>query len=401
MDEYTKPLIRIINEDDKGTIYISPTIMFHIQGSNVSYLNVDIYLDNKKLCFDSFRFDTYAWDFVTFKQYTYTISEEVWEKIYDGSHKIIFVVTDSNNMTAEAEVVFVRSQNPFKEGCQTLVPSNPSRGDNEAVKIGGFHCTRKSLRDEANTKTVVINQFSSYGFCTPNNHFDGIFDVPGEDVFGDDDRLLVKRGPRDNNGWLKTPVSTYNERIYFAHTDDELKKWSWVKTSMNGKIFYISTTAAPTDFLHPTSNIDIYIDGLTYKLRCLTQKEWMSIDEFTLEKVDFGNYMMNAWHSYKIITSTKHNDLDKNVLKNDEEIKYYNERLKGKAEENYVCMIYVNKAKAEAMNCRSGWSQACPIRPDFDDNRYDVFWIPVLELINDVPVIVLPDKNKDNPVIYL
>ena len=401
MDESNKPIIRILNESDKGTIYISPTIMFHIQGSNVSYLTVDIYLDNKKLCFDSFRFDTFAWDFITFKQYTYVINEYVWDKIYDGAHKIIFVVTDSNDYTDEAEVIFVRKDNPFTSDSETLIPINPNHGDNETVKIGGFHCTRKSLKDENQIKTQVINQFSSYGFCTPNEHFVGIFDTPGDDIFGDKDDLLVKRGPRDEDGWLITPVNTYNERIYFAHTDEELKQWSWVKTTVGETVFYISTTAAPTDFLHPTSNINIYIDGLTYKLRCLTQKEWMSIDEFTLEKVDFGNYMMNSWHNYKIITSTKHNDLDRSVLVDDAEVKYYNERFKGKADENYVCMTYINKAKAEAMECRSGWSQVCPIRPDYNDNRNDVFWIPVLELINDIPEIILPDRNKDNPVIYL
>ena len=172
-------------------------------------------------------------------------------------------------------------------------------------------------------------------------------------------------------------------------------------TTPDGKIFFISTTIAPADFVHPTTEIDIKMDGLTYKLRCLTQQEWMSIDEFTLDNIDFGNYMMNAWHMINTITKTKHEELDEKIFANAEEKNAYNNNLKGKPEENYVSMTYVNKAKAEALNIRSGWCGASPIRPDYDDKRSDVFWIPVLELINDPPVISFPDMNKENPVIYL
>lgn len=403
MEEYTKPVMRIINEEQRGEIYVSPSIMFHIQGSNITYLTVDMYLDSKDLCFDSITFEAFAWDFITFKQYIYTPDDYTWERIYDGDHRIIFVVTDSNGLTDEASVYFTRTQNPYEEGDETLGSITPAFGDCEFIKMATLFCARKNLSNTTISRTISINQFTSYGFYSTNDHFDGLFNTQHtQDYLGDYDNIIIKRGPRDNKGFLITPEAQYSERIYFGPTDDELKLWSWIKTTTpDGKILFISTTIAPADFIHPTAEIDFKMDGLTYRLRCLTQQEWMSIDEFTLDNIDFGNYMMNAWHMINTITRTKHTELDEKVFATTDEKNNYNSYLKGKGEENYVSMTYVSKAKAEALNIRSGWSEARPIRPDYDDKRSDVFWIPVLELINDPPVISFPDMDKENPVIYL
>lgn len=402
MSEYTKPIIRILNDEDRGTIDQSPTIFFHIQGSNISYLTVHMYLDSEDLCFDSFTFNAYAWDFITFKQYTYTPSDDVWSKIYDGSHKIILTVTDSNDLTETTYVSFVRKNNPFTEDSELLAPVTPSYGDNELVKFGVLSCTRRNINAQLE-KTIEINQFTSYGFCTPNDFFDSVFDSAYvDDYFGEYDTTIVKKGKRDSNGWLVTPEYNYNERIYFANTKDEIKKWSWIKTTLpNDKIVFIATTAAPTDFLHPTSRIRMTIDGLNYELRCLSQQEWMSIDKFTLEKIDFGNFAMNAWHAFNIITSTTHPNLDESVFSTDNERKQYYGYLLGNHEDNYVTMSYVSQNKSSATNWKEGWRFVTPVRPDYDDGRNDVFWIPVLELVNDPPVIELPDINKENPIVYL
>lgn len=402
MSEQIRPIIRILNEENRGTISTSPTIMFHIQGSNVSYLTVDIYLDSEDLCFDSFTFNTYAWDFITFKQYTYTPSADVWSKIYNGSHKIIFTVTDSNKQTETAYVTFTRKDNPMTEGSEQLVPSRPSYGDNELVKFGLLSCTRRNINAQVE-KTIEINQFTSYGFCTPNDFFDSVFDsVYTDDYFGEYDTIITKRGKRDSNGWLQTPVYQYNERVFFTHTTDEIKKWSWVKTTLPDETtVFIATTAAPTDFLHPTTKVNLTMDGQNYQLRCLSQKEWMSIDKFTLEKIDFGNFAMNSWHAFNVITSTPHTSLDESMFSTEDERKHYYNYLIGNHKDNYVTMSYVNQNKSNATGWKEGWRFATPVRPDYDDGRYDVFWIPVLELINDPPVIELPDINKENPVVYL
>ena len=401
MSDYTKPVIRILNEDDRGTIDLSPSIFFHIQGSNITYLTVNIYLDSLDLLFDSFTFNAYAWDFITFKQYTYTPIDDVWNKIYDGNHKFIFSVTDSNEQTEYAYVTFIRSGNPYEEGDELLAPFVPSYGDNEIVKFGVLSCTRRHT-ETLREKTITINQFTSYGFCTPNDFFTSVFDSPGQDYFGEYDTLIVKRGKRNSSGWLLEPPSYYGEKIFFDNTTDDIKKWSWVKTTLpNGKIIFIATTTAPIDFLHPTSKIRMTLDGINYDLRCLSQQEWMSIDKYTLEKIDFGNSVNNVWNAFKIITSTTHPNFDDSVLTTSDEEKYYKNYFLGKPEDNYVCMSYVSEKKSSATNWKEGWRFASPIRPDYEDGRYDVYWIPVLELVNDPPVIELPDINRENPIIYL
>ena len=404
MENYTKPVIRIENIDaiEGKTLHTSPSIYIHIQGSNVSHLTVDVFLDNKSLCFDSFTYNTFAWDFITFKQYIYVPSDDVWNKIYDGDHTIIFTVTDSNEQVEEVHVSFTRDMNPYATGSELLVPITPNYGDNEALKLGALSFTRTDRRT-TNTKTIAINQFTSYGFCTPNNYFDTLFDsVYGEDYFGEYDTLLVKRGARDKDGWLTSPPYSYDERIFFEDTEDELKKWSWVKTTLpDNKVIFIATTTAPVDFLHPTSKINISMGGLTFVMRCLTQKEWMSIDPFVLEKIDFGKFMMNSWHTYNIITSTNHTDLDNSILATAKDKADYNNRFVGKDQDNYLSMTYVSEEKSNALGWKKGWGFALPIRPDYDDGRNDVFWIPTLEVINNPPVVDLPDKNKDNPIYYL
>lgn len=164
--------------------------------------------------------------------------------------------------------------------------------------------------------------------------------------------------------------STYNRYMYYQFVDypsdniprycgAKLTPWEWVKTTLNGKNIYISTTIASSNItLDP---IDVTLGNKQYKMRLLSEKEWKSIDESVLEKIDFG-FRSCRDYTPKFIPVSDNNDSTEQYLKYITFNKYSNSY-------NYSRGFHTSQILVGYYDCTTGY-------------------LPVLEEVNTKPMII-------------
>ena len=386
--------ITVTSSTNLGTISSPPTISYTATDTNPgSTFGVDYYLDQTSIWFGAMQFAYDAWETKVTRSESFTIPSGTWVDIYDGDHTIILIVRNGTKYTNQVTVRFTRTGNPKPSSSgssntvyypTTINPINPPAnlptfGDNEVVKMGTLRVTEGSNSvDYAQTTTKRA-------------------------VYAD----IIYTFPRDRNGWeIVYPQTRSSQRVQFVDTNDESKKWTWVKTTLpNGNIIFIATTFAPAEYIHPLTEIRTRLNGVDYLLRNLSQREWLSIDTAVLDKIDFGNPDTNLaggsnYSRCSMVTRTTDDDKDISVMTSLNDLDWYNLWKRDyPAGTNYVTMSYTSAAKAKSTGWPKGWGYLAPISES--SVRTNLSWIPVLELKNTDPTIDLPDKNNNDPTVNI
>ena len=383
--------ITVTSGTNLGTISSPPTISYTATDTNPgSTFGVDYYLDQTSIWFGAMQFVVNSYDYSVTESKSFTIPSATWFDIYDGSHTIILIVRNGTNYTSRATVTFTRTGNPKPSSSNstnyptTINPINPpvnlpTFGDNEVIKMG-------TLRVTEGSNSVDYAQTTSK-----------------RALYKDVTRIY----PRDRNGWeIVYPSTRSSQRVQFVDTNDESKKWTWVKTTLpNGKIIFIATTFAPAEYIHPLTEIRTRLNGVDYILRNLSQQEWLSIDTAVLEKIDFGNPDTDlaggsSYSRCSVITRTRDDDKDTSPMTNLNDLDWYNLwKNNYPSGTYYVTMSYTSAAKAKSTGWPQGWGYLAPISES--SVRTNLSWIPVLELKNTDPTIDLPDKNNSDPTVNI
>ena len=403
----TAASITVTSGTKLGTISEAPTISYTVRDTNPGqYFGVNHYLDRTTLWFGAIQFDVESYESNVTKTNTFTVSSATWIDIYDGPHTIILRTENGTGLRSQATVSFIRTGNPEPkpdpepdpEPEQPYLPpttinpvnppvNHPTYSDNEIVKMGVLRRIRNSNGEQ---EVKYVPQRTSQNLVYQN--------------------LFIENGQRYRNGYLVIPGYNPDEQVTFVDARNDSEKWSWIKTTLpNGKIIFISTTFGPSEYIYPLSEIHVTLGGVKYILRNLTQKEWLSIDKSTLEKIDFGNpdnNLAGGSHYTKdyIITRTPTNETSGETydfLRNYSDTQY-NSWIKNTANhenKSFLTMTYVSDSKARVTGWDKGWSYGSSM--DYDYIRSETAWIPVLELANTDPIIDLPDKRNNDPTVNI
>ena len=370
----SRPVISISSGINLGTISVNPTIRYWVYDYDGDSLSVNIYLDRKTLWVGGRNSSANPSN-----EYTYQMTTDTWnEYVTNGSHSLIFVVSDSKGLTCESTVSFTRT-GYSSVGTAPFVP--PAISDCGDVQMGVLRHTHKYT----NGRQEVTNIVQGTSSCFTNKP------------------VMVEIGKRDSDGWLVNAHADYNEQVTFVDTEYSTQKWKWIKTTIDGKSLFISTTMGPKECIHPTSRINVTLNGVKYILRHLTQQEWMKIDTNVLDRIDFGSSgTISSWDIFYILTCTPHGQHDTSIFATTTERNNYNGFVTSGMTDPFFAMSYFHKDKAKHHGCRHGWSKCRPCDYYHHFTHSDVFrWLPVLELVNSAPVIELPDKDKDDPTVKL
>lgn len=396
----TAASITVTSGTNLGTISVAPTISYTVRDTNPGqYFGVNHYLDRTTLWFGAIQFDVKSYESSVTRTNTFTVSSATWIDIYDGPHTIILRTENGTGLHSQATVSFVRTGNPEPKPepeqpyipPTTISPVNPPEdiptfSDNEVVKMGVL---RHIHNDQGNSGTTYVEQKTSRNLVCQHS--------------------FVETDWRYRNGYVSTSHHPY-EQITFVDTDDESKKWSWVKTTLpGGKTIFISTTFAPSEYLYPLSEINVTLNNQNYILRNLTKNEWLSIDESILDKIDFGNPDTNLaggsnYVIYDTVTRTATDDTIGNRYDflrgyTDTEYNSWISKTSNHKNKSFVTITYISSAKAKATGWNKGWKYGDAI--EYGMIRSQLAWIPVLELKNTDPIIDLPDKHNSDPTVNI
>ena len=384
-----KPVIATSSGVNLGTISVNPTIRYWVYDYDGDSLSVNIYLDRKTLWVGGRNAPANPSN-----DYSYQMTSDTWKNyVYDGPHSLYFVVSDGKGGTDETIVTFTRTGNPEPGSTtapllppETITPEAPfippAVTDCGDVQMGVLRHTHKYTNGRQEI-TNITQGTSSYFINKP---------------------VMVEVGKRDSDGWLVKPHADYNEQVTFVDTEYSTQKWKWIKTTIDNKTLFVSTTMGPKECMHPTSRINVTLGGAKYILRHLSQQEWMKMDTNVLDRIDFGSSStLSSWDIFYILTFTPHGSHDASIFATNTEKNNYNGFVTSGMVDPFFAMSYLHREKAKHHGCRHGW---CKHRPcDYHHHfpaHSDIFrWLPVLELVNSAPVIDLPDKDLDDPTIKL
>ena len=389
-----------------GVITSPPSFSFDVTSNKST--GVNYYLDGTSYWIGGQAISFDEWDGGT-TTISWSISQSTWDNIEDGKHTLYIKGINGENT---ASITFIKnnintpdplppsydppSYNPpsydppawnYPHSPDTIPPSSyPDFKDNEVVKMGVLQRTRIDKSTQLRG-SIKILQKTSYESGRSINH---------------ESRSLCIY-PRYRNGFIFSQTGEeFEDQITFVDTDIESEKWTWIKTTLNDKTVFISTTCAMDEYLFPLSDINVTLLGQNFKLRCLTVTEWQSINSSLLDKIDFGNKRINSntYSIYYTVTRQDTNDKDYSFLSlyNDDEYDKWINNASNYSNKTFTAMSYVSKAKNEIVNWDVGWKYRT-IKYNFIAS--DIRWIPVLELTNTSPSIVLPDKDKEDKVIHL
>ena len=383
-----KPVIATSSGTNLGTISVNPTVKYWVYDYDGDDLSINVYLDRKTLWVGGRNAPANPSN-----DYSYQMTDDTWQKyVFDGPHTLYFEVSDSKGATDETWVTFTRIGNPENVTAPMVPPATinpvpapfvpPAIPDCGDVQMGVLRHTHRYTHGRQEVTNIVQGTSS----CFTNKP------------------VMVEIGKRDSDGWLINAHADYNEQVTFVDTENSAQKWKWIKTTIDGKSLFISTTMGPKYCIHPTSRINVTLNGVKYILRHLTQREWMKIDTNVLDRIDFGSSnILSSWDIFYILTCTPHGHHDASIFTTTTEKNNYNGFVTSNMVDPFFAMSYFHKEKAKHHGCRHGWSRCrpCDYHHHFPKHS-DVFrWLPVLELVNSAPVIELPDKDKDDPTIKL
>ena len=395
----TAASIVVTSGTDLGTISEPPTVSYTVYDTNPGEtFGVDYYLDVTQVWFGAMQFPVEPYESGVTKTCTFTMSSGTWYDLWPGSHTIILRTVNGTGLHSQATISFIKPGGSRPEPEQPYFPpttidpvnppvNHPTYSDNEIVKMGVLRRIRNSNGEQ---EVKYVPQRTSQNLVYQN--------------------LFIENGQRYRNGYLVIPGYNPDEQVTFVDARNDSEKWSWIKTTLpNGKIIFISTTFGPSEYLYPLSEVHVTLGGVKYILRNLTQKEWLSIDKSTLEKIDFGNpdnNLAGGSHYTKdyIVTRTPTNETSGETydfLRNYSDTQY-NSWIKNTANhenKSFLTMTYVSDSKARVTGWDKGWSYGGSM--DYDYIRSETAWIPVLELANTDPIIDLPDKRNSDPTVNI
>ena len=395
----TAASITVTSGTNLGTISEPPTISYTVYDTNPGEtFGVDYYLDVTQVWFGAMQFPVEPYESGVTRTCTFTMSSGTWYDLWPGSHTIILRTVNGTGLHSQATISFIKPGSSRPEPEQPYLPpttinpvnppvNHPTYSDNEIVKMGVLRRIRNSNGEQ---EVKYVPQRTSQNLVYQN--------------------LFIENGQRYRNGYLVIPGYNPDEQVTFVDARNDSEKWSWIKTTLpNGKIIFISTTFGPSEYLYPLSEVHVTLGGVKYILRNLTQKEWLSIDKSTLEKIDFGNpdnNLAGGSHYTKdyIVTRTPTDETSGETydfLRNYSDSQY-NSWIKNVANyenKSFLTMTYVSDSKARVTGWDKGWSYGGSM--DYDYIRSETAWIPVLELANTDPIIDLPDKRNNDPTVNI
>ena len=395
----TAASITVTSGTNLGTISKPPTISYTVYDTNPGEtFGVDYYLDVTQVWFGAMQFHVESYESSVTRTCTFTMSSGTWYDLWPGSHTIILRTVNGTGLHSQATISFIKPGSSRPEPEQPYLPpttinpvnppvNHPTYSDNEIVKMGVLRRIRNSNGEQ---EVKYVPQRTSQNLVYQN--------------------LFIENGQRYRNGYLVIPGYNPDEQVTFVDARNDSEKWSWIKTTLpNGKIIFISTTFGPSEYLYPLSEVHVTLGGVKYILRNLTQKEWLSIDKSTLEKIDFGNpdnNLAGGSHYTKdyIVTRTPTDETSGETydfLRNYSDSQYNSwiRNVANHENKSFLTMTYVSDSKARVTGWDKGWSYGGSM--DYDYIRSETAWIPVLELANTDPIIDLPDKRNNDPTVNI
>lgn len=381
-----------------GVITSPPSFSFDITSNKST--GVNYYLDGTSYWIggEAISFDEWEGGTTTRNE---SMSQSTWNNLEDGEHTLYIKGVNGENT---ASITFIKNNsntpdplppsydppayNPpiydpsswyYPHSSDTIPPpSYPNFKDNEVVKMG-ILC--KITNHNGEVKTEYIKQ---------NKNYYEDWDIDTIPRYRDSSVISAyESGPY----WSR-------EQIKFVDADNSLDEWEWIKTTIDKKTFLISTTFAPQDYLYPLNEVIVSLKGTLFKLRSLTSKEWFKVDKSILEKMDWDGYYHTPTRTFMGKDDSYYNFLLDYT--DDEFNKWMDNNLAKLKDEHFEAITYIpEKMKTHVISSRvSKWEYFSDYM-NFGTVSTAVSWIPVLELVNTSPSIVLPDKDKEDKVIHL
>lgn len=395
----TAASITVTSGTNLGTISEPPTVSYTVYDTNPGEtFGVDYYLDVTQVWFGAMQFHVESYESSVTRTCTFTMSSGTWYDLWPGSHTIILRTVNGTGLHSQATISFIKPGSSRPEPEQPYLPpttinpinppvNHPTFSDNEVVKMGVLRRVQNRFGEP---EAEYVPQKTSRIVTSVQSFIDNT--------------------ERYRNGYLVNPIHHPNEQVTFVDARNDSEKWSWVKTTLpNGKIIFISTTFAPTEYIYPLSEIRVTLGGVKYILRNLTKKEWLSIDKSILEKMDFGNPDTSLsggsyYTEYHVITRTPSDEVSGetyNFLRNYSDSQYNSwiSKTSNYKNKSFLTMTYTSDLKASVTKWNKGWS--CGDGLGYGFMRSNTSWIPVLELENTDPIIDLPDKHDSDPTINI